>query len=184
MASHADLYEIGRIPPLGVVPPRMYAQLIRPERFGEPERAFQVEVVDTPQPARDEVLVLVMAAGINYNNVWAARGVPIDVTKVHARLGEPEEFDIGGSDASGVVWALGEGVQNLRVGDHVIVHCGQWDADDPVVAAGGDPGFPRMSLCSHPGYEDEVSTDATCDFAERTQPVACRGVETALTTPA
>jgi crotonyl-CoA carboxylase/reductase len=119
----------------------MFAQVIRPERFGEPKDAFQVEVIGTPSPGPGEALVLVMAAGINYNNVWAARGVPLDVTKVHARLGEPDEFHIGGSDASGVVWAVGDGVSNVAVGDHVVIHCGQWDPDDPVVVAGDDPGF-------------------------------------------
>jgi hypothetical protein len=38
-----DLYDIGEIPPVGEVPGRMYAQVIRPERFGEPEYDFQVE---------------------------------------------------------------------------------------------------------------------------------------------
>jgi crotonyl-CoA carboxylase/reductase len=136
-----DLYQVGDLPPLGDVPARMYAQVIRPERFGEPEAAFQVEVVDTPEPGPGEALVLVMAAGINYNNVWAARGVPIDVTKVHGRFGEPTDFHIGGSDASGVVWAVGDGVTNVAVGDRVVVHCGQWDPDDPAVLAGRDPGF-------------------------------------------
>ncbi len=136
-----DVYEIGEMPPVGEVPPRMHAQVIRSERFGEPEQAFQVEVVETPTPGRGEVLVLVMAAGINYNNVWAARGIPLDVTKVHGRFAEPTEFHIGGSDASGVVWAVGPGVETPRVGDHVVVHCGQWDADDPDVLAGRDPGF-------------------------------------------
>ena len=84
-----DIYEIGDIPPLGEVPRRMYAQLIRPERFGEPEKAFAVEELDIPDVGPGETLVLVMAAGINYNNVWAARGVPIDVLKVHGKFGEP-----------------------------------------------------------------------------------------------
>jgi crotonyl-CoA carboxylase/reductase len=119
----------------------MHAQVIRPERFGEPEGAFEDEVIDTPAPGPGDVLVLVMAAGINYNNVWAARGVPLDVTKVHARLGEPDDYHIGGSDASGVVWAVGPGVSSPAVGDRVVIHCGQWDADDPLVVAGGDPGF-------------------------------------------
>ena len=136
-----DLYEVGRIPPEGTVPSRMYAQVIRPERFGEPDQAFQAEVIETPRAGPGEALVLVMAAGINYNNVWAARGVPLDVTQVHARLGEPDDFHIGGSDASGVVWETGPGVSNVRQGDHVVIHCGQWDADDPLVAAGDDPGF-------------------------------------------
>ena len=53
----------------------------------------------------------------------------------------PVNFHIGGSDASGVVYAVGSGVENVAVGDHVVIHCGQWDPDDPIVAAGGDPGF-------------------------------------------
>jgi crotonyl-CoA carboxylase/reductase len=136
-----DLYDIGQIPPLGTVPGRMRAQVIRPDRFGEPQSAFQVEVVPTPEPGPGEALVLVMAAGINYNNVWAAKGIPLDVTQVHARFGEPDDFHIGGSDASGVVWATGSGVSNVALGDQVVVHCGMWDSDDPVVVRGDDPGF-------------------------------------------
>ncbi|MFN2641191.1 MAG: crotonyl-CoA carboxylase/reductase [Actinomycetota bacterium] len=117
----------------------MYAQLIRPERFGDPEKAFQIEEVPVPEIGPEDALVLVMAAGINYNNVWAARGVPIDVTKVHGKLGEPDDFHIGGSDASGIVYAAGDKVTNVKVGDRVVVHCGQWDSDDP--AAKRDPMF-------------------------------------------
>ena len=135
------VYEIGEIPPMGEVPPEMYAQVVRPERYGEPKDAFQIERIETPRPGPHEALVLVMAAGINYNNVWAARGVPIDVTKAHAKLGEPADFHIGGSDASGIVYAVGEGVGNIAVGDHVVVHCGQWDLDDPALKEGRDAGF-------------------------------------------
>jgi len=136
-----DIYAIGEIPPIGEIPKRMFAHVIRPERFGEPEKAFQIEEVEIPRPSAGETLVLVMAAGINYNNVWAARGVPLDVTKVHGKFGEPTDFHIGGSDASGIVYAIGEGVDNVEVGDRVVIHCGQWNADDPVVKAGGDPMF-------------------------------------------
>ena len=34
-APKKDLYEIGEIPPLGYVPPKMYAWAIRRERHGE-----------------------------------------------------------------------------------------------------------------------------------------------------
>ena len=64
-----DLYDIGEQPPIGEVPAKMHAWLIRPDRFGPPTQAFQKEVVDVPDIAADEVLVYVMAAGINYNNV-------------------------------------------------------------------------------------------------------------------
>ena len=136
-----DIYDVGEIPPIGEVPKRMYAQLIRPERFGEPEKAFQIEDLEVPEVGPEDALVLVMAAGINYNNVWAARGVPIDITKVHGKFGEPTEHHIGGSDASGIVYAVGEKVANVKVGDRVVIHCGQWESDDPAVVAGEDPMF-------------------------------------------
>jgi crotonyl-CoA carboxylase/reductase len=58
-----QLYDLGDRPPLGEVPEKMHAWLIRADRFGLPTEAFQKEVVNTPSIADDEVLVLVMAAG-------------------------------------------------------------------------------------------------------------------------
>jgi crotonyl-CoA carboxylase/reductase len=136
-----DLYEIGEVPPVGEIPARMHAQLVRPDRFGEPRDSIHDEVIDVPGIGPHEALVMVMAAGVNFNNVWAARGVPVDVTKTQARWGEPTEFHIVGSDASGVVVAVGEQVANVTVGDHVVVHAGQWDLDDPWVVQGRDPGL-------------------------------------------
>ena len=81
-----DVYEIGSVPPLGEVPPRMHAQLVRPDRFGDPTSAIRDEVIDVPELGPKDALVLVMAAGVNYNNVWAARGVPIDVDRKSTRL--------------------------------------------------------------------------------------------------
>jgi len=136
-----DLYEIGEIPPVGEVPAMMHAQLVRPDRFGDPSSAIQDEVIPVPDLGPQDALVLVMASGVNYNNVWAARGLPIDVTKGQARWGEPTDFHIVGSDAAGVVYAVGAEVTNVAVGDRVVVHAGQWDADDPWVRAGKDPGL-------------------------------------------
>ena len=136
-----DLFEIGEIPEVGTVPARMHAQLVRPERFGEPKDSIKDEVIDVPQIGPNEALVMVMAAGVNFNNVWAARGVPIDVTKTQARWGEPTDFHIVGSDAAGIVYSVGRDVTNVKVGDRVVVHAGQWDVDDPWVVAGKDPGL-------------------------------------------
>jgi crotonyl-CoA carboxylase/reductase len=142
MVSVKDVYELGEMPPPGTIPKQMYAQVIRRERFGEPKQAFQVERVDTPADLKpNEALVFVMAAGINYNNVWAALGSPVDVIKVHERDGDASGYHIGGSDASGIVYAVGSGVTNVKVGDEVVVHCGMWDEDDPFVKAGNDPMF-------------------------------------------
>ncbi|HEX9792309.1 MAG TPA: alcohol dehydrogenase catalytic domain-containing protein, partial [Kiloniellales bacterium] len=128
-----DLYEIGEIPPLGHVPARMYAWTIRRERHGEPETAMQVEVVDTPPIDSHDVLVMVMAAGVNYNGVWAALGKPISVFDVHKA-----PYHVAGSDAAGVVWAVGNKVTRWKVGDEVVVHCNQDDGDDEE-CNGGDP---------------------------------------------
>src|SRR5918994_7281655 len=136
-----DLFDIGEIPEIGTVPARMHAQLVRPERFGEPRDSIKDEVIDVPEIGPNEALVMVMAAGVNFNNVWAARGVPVDVTKTQARWGEPTDFHIVGSDAAGVVFAVGDRVTDVRVGDQVVVHAGQWDLDDPWVTGGNDPGL-------------------------------------------
>src|SRR5512143_1574828 len=114
-----DVYELGDVPDLGVVPSKMLAQVIRAERFGEPVDAFKQEAVPVPELGPRDVLVYVMAAGVNYNNVWAAMGSPIDVIKSRQkRFGAKEDFHIGGSDASGIVWATGKDVKNVKVGDN------------------------------------------------------------------
>ena len=97
-----DLYEVGEIPPLGHVPKNMYAWVIRRDRHGPPEQSMQLEVVPTHAIGEDEVLVLVMAAGVNYNGVWAGLGLPISPFDVHK-----QPFHIAGSDAAGIVWAIG-----------------------------------------------------------------------------
>jgi crotonyl-CoA carboxylase/reductase len=115
----------------GELPKTMAAWVIREERFGEPKDAFQVEEIEVPEPGAFEVIVRVMAAGVNYNNVWAALGKPVSVMKYgdHPELGH----HIGGSDASGVVWKVGAGVTRWKPGDEVVVHCNQASYEDPEV---------------------------------------------------
>ena len=130
-----DLYEIGEIPPLGHLPAKMYAWTIRQERHGPPDSAMQVEVVPTWTIGEDEVLILVMAAGVNYNGVWAALGKPISPIDGHKN-----PYHIAGSDASGIVYAIGAKVKRWTVGDEVVIHCNQDDGDDEE-CNGGDPMF-------------------------------------------
>jgi crotonyl-CoA carboxylase/reductase len=132
-APEKDLYELGEMPPMGYVPKQMYAWTIRRERHGEPDKSFKVEVVDVPKLDGHEVLVLVMAAGVNYNGVWAGLGVPISPFDGHGA-----DYHIAGSDASGIVWAVGDKVKNWKVGDEVVIHCNQDDGDDEE-CNGGDP---------------------------------------------
>jgi crotonyl-CoA carboxylase/reductase len=98
----------------GELPETMAAWVIREEREGEPKDAFQLEEIEVPEPGAFEVIVRVMAAGVNYNNVWAALGKPVGVW----RYGDHPEYGhhIGGSDASGVVWKVGAGRHPLAAG--------------------------------------------------------------------
>ena len=72
-----------------------------------------------------------MAAGVNFNNVWAALGKPVSVFG----YGDHPEYGhhIGGSDASGVVWKVGPGVTRWKAGDEVVIHCNQTSYEDPEV---------------------------------------------------
>jgi crotonyl-CoA carboxylase/reductase len=107
-------------PELGELPDRMKALVIRPDREGSPEKAMQMEEVPLPPVGPDDVLVMVMGAGVNFNGVWAARGKPVSVFKMHK-----DPFHIAGSDASGIVWKVGDNVRRWKIGDEVVVHCNQ-----------------------------------------------------------
>ena len=132
--SVADVSKLDVEP--GELPEKMAAWVIRKETEGEPKDAFKFEEIDTPQPGAFEVIVRVMAAGVNFNNVWAALGTPVSVFG----YGDHPEYGhhIGGSDASGIVWAVGEGVTRWKVGDEVVVHCNQASYED-VEVHGLDP---------------------------------------------
>jgi crotonyl-CoA carboxylase/reductase len=113
----------------GDLPETMAAWVIRQEREGEPTDAFQIEEIEVPEPGAFEVIVRVMAAGVNYNNVWAAMGKPVSVFRYHPE----DDHHIGGSDASGVVWKVGTGVTRWQPGDEVVIHCNQASYEDPEV---------------------------------------------------
>ena len=112
----------------------MAAWVIREERFGEPTTAMQLEEVEVPEPGPFEVVVRVMAAGVNYNNVWASLGHPVSVFRSHPE----DDRHIGGSDGAGIVWKVGTGVTRWRPGDEVVVH-GNVASYEDVEVHGLDP---------------------------------------------
>src|SRR5260370_16330858 len=127
-----EIYEIGEVPPIGCVQKQMYAQVIRADRFGEAKHAFKVEKIGVPEIRADEVLVYVMAAGVNFNNVWAALGSPVDVIGARQKAKyDHSDFHIGGSDASGIVYATGHDVHNVKAVDRVVIHSGVWNPHPP-----------------------------------------------------
>ncbi len=130
----SETFELGTIPPLGAVPKMMKAIVIRPEREGEPIDAMLPEEIPVPECGPTDVLVLNMAAGINFNGVWAARGKPVSVMKMHP----DEPFHVAGSDAAGIVWKVGSAVKTWKVGDEVVLHCNQSCRECPA-CNGNDP---------------------------------------------
>ncbi|AKH98041.1 zinc-binding dehydrogenase [Halanaeroarchaeum sulfurireducens] len=90
-----------------------------------------LEYGDFPDPEidRDEVLIDVKAAALNYLDIWTRRGLPgIDLEMPH----------IPGSDAAGVVEAVGEDVTRFEAGDRVSVLAGKSGGDDEFTRK-GDP---------------------------------------------
>ncbi|MDC7788191.1 crotonyl-CoA carboxylase/reductase [Rhodoplanes sp. TEM] len=86
--------------------------------------------VRTPEPGPGEVLIAVMAAGLNYNSVWSATFQPASPFRYLKQFSSyrPKNrahlapYMIIGSDAAGIVLRLGPGVENCRPGDHVCIH--------------------------------------------------------------
>jgi NADPH:quinone reductase-like Zn-dependent oxidoreductase len=88
------------------------ARAIRFDEYGDVD-VLRVEDVPRPAPGRGQVLVEVRAAGINPGEAAIRRGF------LHERW--PATFPSGqGSDFAGVVAELGDGVEEIAVGDEVI----------------------------------------------------------------
>jgi crotonyl-CoA carboxylase/reductase len=143
----------------GALPETMAAWVIRQEREGEPKDAFQLEQIEVPEPGAFEVIVRVMAAGVNFNNVWAALGKPVSVFG----YGDHPEYGhhIGGSDASGIVWKVGEGVTRWKPGDEVVVHGNQASYED-IEVHGLDP----MAAPSQVAWGYETTWGSLAQFAK------------------
>lgn len=98
---------------------------------GGPE-VIRVEEVPVPEPGPGEVRVAVKAAGLNHLDLWVRRGIPIETTHPH----------IGGSDLSGVVDAVGDGVAwvpGTRVVADPSLHYGWYDPPAPETRDRGAP---------------------------------------------
>ena len=140
MTATKELYEIGEVPPLGHVPDKMYASVLRQCRYGEPCSAYQTEVIDVPKELKPhQVIIHVMAAGVNYNGVWTSLAKPVDMIAMRQKYGDPRDYHIGGSEGSGIVWAVGSEVKNVKVGDHVMVTPCRWDEHAEDIRMGADP---------------------------------------------
>lgn len=101
---------------------------------------LKVGQIEMPEPAPDEVVVAVMASALNYNTVWSARFEPIPGFLFLDFLGKTggwnerhnQDFQVLGSDASGVIVALGSNVSRWKVGERVVIHTGWGDLEEGV----------------------------------------------------
>jgi len=83
-------------------------------QFGDLD-VLRVMDVKEPTAAPGEVVLRVLCAGLNHLDIWVRKGRP------GSQLQMPHVL---GSDAVGVVTAVGEGVESPKVGDPVIVYPG------------------------------------------------------------
>lgn len=91
-------------------------QVVRARCYGGPE-VLTVEHVDKPVPGPQEILVRVVAAGVNPLDYHFMRGSPY-ILRLAAGLGAPNDPRVG-VDFSGIVEAVGSGVTRFAPGDDV-----------------------------------------------------------------
>jgi len=92
-------------------------------------RTLHVGRVPMPELAPDEVIVAVMAAAVNYNTVWSATFEPVPTFRFLKDLGRrggwdarhDRDYQVVGSDASGVVVRVGSAVRHWKIGDRVVI---------------------------------------------------------------
>lgn len=116
-------------------------------------KTIHVGSVPMPELAPNEVLVAVMASGINYNTVWSAMFEPIPTFTFLEHLGRQDRwaarhdrpFHVVGSDAAGVVVRTGVGVRRWRAGDHVVVSPTYVDEEEPATHADGMMGGGQLA---------------------------------------
>ena len=79
--------------------------------LGEPKESLKVEEMDTPEPMAGQLLIEVDAVGLAFPDVLQCRG--------EYQVTPPLPFTPGGETAGRVI-AVGEGVEDFRVGQKVI----------------------------------------------------------------
>jgi NADPH:quinone reductase-like Zn-dependent oxidoreductase len=82
--------------------------------------------IELPPPAADEVQIRVVASALNHLDLWTTQGLP-----------KPPVPHVPGCDVAGVVEAVGSAVDDLAVGDEVVVNPGVSPVAD-IVALGND----------------------------------------------
>jgi len=108
-----------------------------------------VEAPNPSQPGRGEISVELKASSLNYHDYIVCKG-----------FAGPRDGLIPMSDGAGVVTAVGEGVSEFKVGDHVVsTFFPEWLDGEPL-----DQGFNRVPGDGIDGYACEQVTRAATAF--------------------
>jgi enoyl-CoA hydratase/carnithine racemase/NADPH:quinone reductase-like Zn-dependent oxidoreductase len=127
-------------PGLDPLPRRQHAWAVIKDRLGrpahdEPRAALHRVTIPVPEPGPHEAIGYVLYAGLTYNTLFAARGVPISVFDLHDR-----DLHVPGSGAVVLVAGLGSEVARqarLKTGELRVLYPGVSDLLSP--RAGEDP---------------------------------------------
>jgi NADPH:quinone reductase-like Zn-dependent oxidoreductase len=96
--------------------------------------SYRLGDVATPEPASGEVRVALRASALNHLDLWVARGQPAPPVLPH----------VSGADGAGVVEALGPGVEDVAIGDEVVI--------DPSTSCGRCPACVRGDVPFCPDF--------------------------------
>jgi enoyl-CoA hydratase/carnithine racemase/NADPH:quinone reductase-like Zn-dependent oxidoreductase len=153
-------------PGLDPLPRRQHAWAVVKDRWGrpahdEPRASLHRVTIPVPEPGPHEVIGYVLYAGLTYNTLFAARGVPISVFDLHDR-----DLHVPGSGAVVVVAALGSEVARqarLKAGELRVLYPGVSDLLSP--RAGEDPMHADFKI---QGYE--TPDGSFCQFVRAQAP--------------
>ena len=108
--------------------------------FGDPTGLVACERPD-PEPGPGEARVDLVAASLNRRDWWIRRGGKVSLPQVL------------GSDGAGVVSAVGDGVEDVRTGDEVVIYPGRdWGESDDAP----DDGFAILGAPDQGTYAERI----------------------------
>jgi acrylyl-CoA reductase (NADPH)/3-hydroxypropionyl-CoA dehydratase/3-hydroxypropionyl-CoA synthetase len=153
-------------PGLDPLPARQHAWAVVKDRLGrpahdEPRTALHRVTIPVPRPGPDEAIGYVLHAGLTYNTLFAARGVPISVFDLHDR-----DLHVAGSGAVVLVAAVGSETARqgrLKAGELRVLYPGVSDLLSP--RAGEDPMHADFKI---QGYE--TPDGSFCQFVRAQAP--------------
>ena len=101
-------------------------QAIQLTKYGEPEENLRLaEIAEADHPKSGQILIRVEYAPINDNDILLARGL----YTIHPNLPS-----VVGNEGAGKVLAIGDGVQNVKTGDRVVIPYGVFSWAEKVLA--------------------------------------------------